>query len=341
MFFGGEMMKRVINIPIFVSHQGCPNDCIFCNQKRITGVSEEDTETQLKEKIEAFLSTCRQQEAEKEIAFFGGSFTGIETEKQLKYLQIAGQYIQSGEVKGIRISTRPDYIDEEICERLREHHVTTVELGVQSMDDDVLACNRRGMNAASVEKAVTCLRKYPFSLGLQMMTGMFGSDEQKDIQTAKELIRLAPDFVRIYPTVVLKGTALMELYQKGKYCPMALEDSVRLSAKLLELFEAANIPVIRMGLMAGEEIHETEVIGPFHSSYRELVESYRLCRAIESELKEQETKGKQLILSCPPSMVSKVVGNRRKNILFLQQEYGVTVRVVQDPVFKQLKIVLK
>ncbi len=334
-------MKRIINIPIFVSHQGCPNDCVFCNQKRITGVRNEETDTQIQEKIESFLSTCRDREAEKEIAFFGGSFTGIETEKQLRYLQIAEQYIRRGEVKGIRISTRPDYIDPEICERLEAHHVTTVELGVQSMDDEVLFHNRRGMQAACVEQAVTHLRRYPFALGLQMMTGMFGSNQEKDIRTAEALIRLQPDFVRIYPTVVLKDTFLMELYRQGRYQPMDLEDSIRLSARLLELFEEAHIPVIRLGLMAGEEINEAEVIGPYHSAYRELVESYRICRDIEKKLQHRETRGKRLVLSCPPSMVSKVVGNRKKNVLFLQKTYGVTIRIVQDKALEQVKIEIK
>ncbi len=338
---GRKDMNRTINIPIFVSHQGCPNDCIFCNQKRITGVCNEENETQVREKIESFLSTCRDREATKEIAFFGGSFTGIETKKQLQYLQIAQQYIRTGEVSGIRISTRPDYIDSEICQRLAEYHVTTVELGVQSMDDEVLFQNRRGMKASSVEKAVSLLRKYPFALGLQMMTGMFGSDEEKDFKTAEALIRLRPDFVRIYPTVVLKDTGLMELYQQGHYRPMELEASIHLSARLLDLFETARIPVIRLGLMAGEEIHERQVIGPYHSAYRELVESYRICCDIERQLRQQATKGKQLVLTCPPSMVSKVVGNRKKNVLFLQERYGVTVHIIQDPHLEQLKLEIK
>lgn len=323
-------MKRTINIPIFVSHQGCPNDCVFCNQKRITGIRNEETEEQIRQKIERFLSTCRTSGAEKEIAYFGGSFTGIEEEKQLMYLRIAQAYIQRGEVKGIRVSTRPDYMDQKICERLYRNHVTTIELGVQSADDEGLRMNRRGMKASAVETAVAYIRKYPFSLGLQMMTGMLGSDEEKDLFTAQELIRLKPDFVRIYPTVVLRDTALYDLYLQGKYVPMELEDSVRLSAELLELFESAGIPVIRLGLMAGEEVHEKEVAGPYHSAYRELVESYRICRTVEHALDGKQTMGKELEIVCAPSMVSKVIGNRRKNVLLWQEKYGVRVHIVQD-----------
>lgn len=323
-------MKRVINIPIFVSHQGCPNNCVFCNQKRITGIRSEETEGEIRQKIERFLTTCRTSEAEKEIAYFGGSFTGIEAEKQAMYLQIAQPYIQSGEVKGIRVSTRPDYINPEICERLHRNHVTTIELGVQSADDEVLRQNRRGMKASDTESAVKVIRQYPFSLGLQMMTGMLGSEEKKDLFTARELIRLRPDFVRIYPTVILRDTALYERYLRGEYVPMKLEDSVRLSAELLDLFEVAEIPVIRLGLMAGEEIHETQVAGPYHSSYRELVESYRICRTVEQFLQGRQTEGKVLEIVCAPSMVSKVIGNRRKNVLLWQETYGVRVLVTQS-----------
>lgn len=334
-------MKRTINIPVFVSHQGCPNDCVFCNQKRITGVRKEETEEQIRQKIEHFLATCQAEEAEKEIAYFGGSFTGIEEEKQLMYLRIAGTYVQSGEVKGVRVSTRPDYMDREICERLYRNHVTTVELGVQSADDEVLRLNRRGMKASAVETAVSYLREYPFSLGLQMMTGMLGSDEEKDLYTARELIRLKPDFVRIYPTVILRDTALYDLYLQGKYVPMELEASVRLSAKLLDLFESAGIPVIRLGLMAGEEINEKEVIGPYHSSYRELVESYRICRTVECALDGKQTAGKELEIICAPSMVSKVIGNRRKNVLLWQEKYGVRVHVVQEREEQNFRIALR
>ncbi len=332
-------MKRKINIPIFVSHQGCPNDCIFCNQKRITGVWEEESAERVKQKIDAFLETCRKVEAEKELAYFGGSFTGLDTEKQLSYLRLAQPYIASGAIQGIRISTRPDYIDKETCDRLFQYGVTTVELGVQSMFSEVLRKNKRSMEPEAVHHAVSLLRQYPFSLGLQMMTGMYGSDAKKDWETAGQIIALGPDFVRIYPTVVLKDTALFDLYQQGEYQPMSLSDSVALSAKLLDLFDEAKIPVIRLGLMAGEEVNEAEAIGPYHSSYRELCESCRIRKKLESELSSKNTlHTSNLHVICNPSLVSQVIGNKRANLIYFKEKYGITLSVTQDAEEKGYRI---
>ena len=201
------------------------------------------------------------------------------------------------------------------------------------MDDEVLWKNRRGLTSKDTVAAVTQLRGYPFSVGLQMMTGMYGSDREKDLDTARQIISLKPDFVRIYPTIVLKQTVLYHLYSQGSYQPMELEESVALSAELLDLFDRASIPVIRLGLMAGEEVNEKEVIGPFHSSYRELVESYRILREIERQLEGKTTEGKTLRIVCPKRMLSKVIGNRKKNRKLLEEKYGLSVVITPSDTF--------
>ena len=194
---------KYYNIPIFVPHEGCPFDCIFCNQRKITGSDTSITKSEISKIIEEHLKTLPECERYVEAAFFGGSFTGISKEKQGEFLEEARKFIESGDIDGIRLSTRPDYISEEILDRLLRYGVTTIELGVQSMDDEVLTASNRGHTAKTVEEAVRLIRKYPFRLGLQMMTGLPCDSFKKSLETADKIIAQKPDFVRIYPTLVL------------------------------------------------------------------------------------------------------------------------------------------
>ena len=233
-----------INIPVFVPHKGCPNDCVFCNQKKITGIEEIRDFAETEQIIEETLSTMKRPYFA-EIAFFGGSFTGIPIDQQKAYLEIAQRYVKNGKVDGIRLSTRPDYISAEILDMLKSYGVTAVELGAQSMVDSVLEKNRRGHTAEMTKEAIKLLKEYGFLAGLQMMTGMYGSDAEKDIFTGEEIAKLEPDTVRIYPTVVLENTALERLYKNGEYQPPSLEESVEVCAKLHRIFEDKGIKIIK------------------------------------------------------------------------------------------------
>lgn len=319
------------NIPVFVPHVGCPNDCVFCNQKHITGKLKEITEEEITDTIEEHLKTIPE-DSHKEIAFFGGSFTGIDTELQIRYLSIAKRYIENGKVSGIRLSTRPDYIDREILSLLAEFGVKVIELGVQSMSPEVLKASNRGHTPEDVEKAAKLIKEYGFSLGLQMMTGLPGDTDASAEETADKLIALSPDFVRIYPTLVIKDTELERMYIRGEYIPQGLEAAVELAAKLLRKFNAVGITVIRIALMTTDEISPGGklVAGPFHSAFRELVESRIYFEDIIMEKGEES----EFIVAVNPGEISKVVGNKKSNILKFK-ELGLKVTVKGDKRIKK------
>ncbi len=313
-------MKRKINIPVFVSHRGCPNDCIFCNQKKITGESGKTDFEGVYNKIK----TCMETSAENatiEIAFFGGSFTGIDINEQNRYLEIAGMFLEDSRVKGIRLSTRPDYISEEILSNLKAKGVTAIELGVQSMDDEVLSKNKRNLVSDNTFSASYLIKSYGFELGLQMMTGMYGSNREKDIETAKRIIGLKPATVRIYPTVVIEDTELFKLYNSGKYTPYSLDETVDLCAELFDMFEEAGITVIRAGLMSAENIREDKVIGPYHSSFGEMVASLRYYKKLKSKFLSAEFSGKDVEILSEKRIISQIAGNKRANIVKLKEEF--------------------
>ncbi len=314
------MKKRKINIPVFVSHRGCPNDCVFCNQKRITGESGGADFNEVYEKIKSCLKTA-DENAEIEIAFFGGSFTGICEEEQNSYLHTAQSFLADKRVKGIRLSTRPDYINKEILENLKNKGVTAIELGVQSMSDEVLSRNKRNLKSESAVKASSLIKEYGFELGLQMMTGMYGSDRETDIYTAKRIIELAPKTVRIYPTVVIEDTELYDIYKKGEYSPFSLEKTVDLCAELFDMFEEAGITVIRAGLMSSYEVKEGKVIGPYHSSFGELVASLRYYKKIEKEMALMDICGKDAEILSERKIISQIAGNKRANIIKLKEKF--------------------
>ena len=258
------------NISIFVPHLGCPQQCSFCNQKTITGKQSQPTADDVKN---AVATALKRKGYEYEIAFFGGSFTAIDMEYMLTLLTAAADCVDGERVKGIRISTRPDCIDSEVLDILKAHKVTSIELGAQSMDDEVLKANLRGHTAADVASAAKLIKSYGFELGLQMMTGLYLDTDEKAIETAKKLIELQPDTVRIYPTVVLKGTYLAELYDKEVYKPQTVDDAAALCTRLLPMFENAGIKVIRLGLHASDDIKKNMVAGAYHEAFGEIVQS--------------------------------------------------------------------
>ena len=226
------MTMKTYNIPIFVPHRGCPFDCVFCNQKRITGTQKEVTADDVHNIIGEYLKTLPSKNRRIEAAFFGGSFTGIPINEQSELLAAANEYLKKGDIDGIRLSTRPDYIDKEILDNLLKYGVTTIELGVQSMDDSVLKSSNRGHTRKDVINAVRLIKEYSFTLGLQMMTGLPGDTDEKSLYTADEIIKLKPDIVRIYPTLTIKDTFLEKMYLTGKYQPQSVDEAVNLAKQL-------------------------------------------------------------------------------------------------------------
>ncbi len=261
-----------------------------------------------------------------EIAFFGGSFTAIDREYMISLLDATTPYIDR--FKGIRISTRPDCIDDEILTLLKKYKVTAIELGAQSMDDAVLTLNNRGHNSICVEKAVAMIKSYDISVGLQMMTGLYGSSVPKDIYTALRFISLKPDTVRIYPTVIMKDTYLEKLYQSGEYQPYSFEETIGLCADLLSLFVDNGVSVIRLGLHHSESLEQNMIAGAYHPAFRELCES-RIMLKKALKLLQINNTDKEYTLLVSPSCVSKMIGNKRSNIIRLN-ELGYKVKIVQS-----------
>ena len=317
-------MSRHANIAIFVPHLGCPRQCSFCEQRTITGQTEvpgpEDVLSAAKTASES-LPDC----GGAEIAFFGGSFTAIDRGYMLSLLEAAKWAVERYGFKGVRCSTRPDAIDPQVLDVLKEHRVTAVELGAQSMDDGVLMMNRRGHTAEDTRRAAGLIRRAGLELGLQMMTGLYTDTDEKALETAGEFIKLGPSTVRVYPTIVLPGTELCRLYEAGDYRPQELSEAVELCAKLLELFEGAGVRVIRMGLHPGRELEERMTAGPYHQAFRQLAESRRfLMRLLE---KLEGPGGYEVRVN--PRDISTALGQGRENVRRLEAEgYGVTF--VQD-----------
>jgi histone acetyltransferase (RNA polymerase elongator complex component) len=312
------------NISVFVPHLGCPQQCSFCNQKTITGREKQPTPEDVKAAIETALN---RKGYEYELAFFGGSFTAIDRDYMKSLLEAAYPYVQNGSIKGIRISTRPDFIDGEILSILKEYGVSSIELGAQSMDDEVLFANLRGHTSKDVENASKLIKEYGFELGLQMMTGLYKDTDEKALETAKKLIALKPETVRIYPTVVLKGTYLAELFEKEEYKPQTVDDAANLCTKLLPLFENAEIKVIRLGLHASEDIKKNMVAGAYHESFGEIVQS----RIMLNKILKYPPGSYEIYVN--PKSVSKLKGNQKRNIYFLIEE-GYNIKIVQSDKIK-------
>lgn len=314
------------NVAIFVPHLGCPNQCSFCNQRTITSVNTQPTVNQVNSAIEIALQNGNTEDME--IAFFGGSFTAIDKEYMITLLNAAFQYVKNGQFSGIRVSTRPDAIDEEMLKLLKNFGVTSIELGAQSMDDEVLKMNLRGHTSLDVAKASRLIISYGFELGLQMMTGLYGDSDEKSMDTAKKIIALNAKTVRIYPTVVLKDTYLASLFESGEFVPDTLEKSVSLCAELINMFENAKIKVLRVGLHSSENVADSAVAGAYHPAFKELVENkIMLNKALE--VLRSDSYENEISVFVNPLSLSKMIGQKKSNIFYLKK-IGYSVKIISD-----------
>ncbi len=349
-FEGNEVcvnMKKEYIIPIFVPHLGCPNQCTFCNQRKISGQTKMVTAKDVDETIKYYLKHFKDNHKYVEVAFFGGSFTAIEKEKQIELLEAAQKYIKNKQVHSIRISTRPDCIDKEILKRMKKYNVKTIELGVQSTNNYILSRCKRGHTGEDVKKASKLIRRYGFTLGHQMMVGLPESTKQDEINTAKELIKLKPKLVRIYPVLVIKDTELEEEYEKGEYVPLTVNQAVERCKEIVDLFNRNKIKVIRIGLQNTEEISEpgTEkssvVAGPYHPAFRQLVESSMWYDSIVNEIKKVNAKVKKVKIKANDINVNNIIGHRKENIIKLKDIYDVDVVIEKSEKIKPGKFELE
>jgi len=269
---------------VFISHRGCPNDCVFCNQKKITARSGDVTPEDARRTIEEHLSTLSRMNLETiEIAFFGGSFTGIPMEDQKAFLAIAKEYKDAGKVQAIHLSTRPDYISREILDNLKAYSVDVIELGVQSLDDEVLTLSGRGHRAQVVYESAALIKEYGFTLGIQLMIGLPGDSLEKCIFSAEETVKIGPQIARLYPTVVIEDTALYDQYLSGEYQPLDEEDAIIRTKAMYEILEKAGINIIRVGLKSSDIMTDQPA---FHPAFRQLVESRIARERIESQIND-------------------------------------------------------
>ena len=317
-------MKKHVNIPIFIPHLGCPNNCVFCNQRSISGRQSFDP-SEVTGQIESVLATLGE-DTEREIAFFGGSFTGIDRELMIYLLEVAKGYIDRGEVSGIRLSTRPDYIDRERLDILARYGVRTVELGLQSMDGSVLRATKRGHSVADAVRACALVKEYGFELIGQMMVGLPCSTPESEIYTAQRICDMGADGARVYPTVVFYNTELCEMAKQGEYLPLTDADAVERTKNVLDVFDRRGIPCIRVGLCASENLSDEDEVygGANHSAVGELAmgELYfeRICAELD---KYGDISGKDLTISVSLRSTSKAAGQNRRNKIRICEKYGV------------------
>lgn len=326
------------NVSIFIPHNGCPNQCSFCNQKNITGINNQPTPEEVYSILESASQNLKYSSKDSQIAFFGGSFTAIDEKYMVSLLKVASKFLVNGTFNGIRISTRPDAINEHILEILKSYGVNAIELGAQSMCDDVLLANKRGHSSLDVKMASHLIKKKNFSLGLQMMTGLYKSSFEKDLYTANEIVKLSPDTVRIYPTVVMKNTMLCELYLNGEYVPMDFDSTVKLCSELLTLFSKNHIKVIRLGLHDSDSLKENMVAGVFHPSFCEICKSQVIFDKTLNELKNRALK--YAVIKVNPSTVSQFLGNKKSNFKKFC-DMGYSLKILQDKNVKVGDIIIE
>ena len=322
------------NISLFVPHIGCGGQCTFCNQRHITGHSKAPNGDDVRNAVLTALNSDAFDSKDGEIAFFGGSFTAIDRSYMLELLSSAKAFVDDGSVSGIRISTRPDCIDVDVLNILKEYGVTAIELGAQSMRDSVLKNNKRGHTAQDVVNASRLIKEFGFKLGLQMMTGLYTSSFEDDLYTAEQIIALSPDTVRIYPTITIKNTELESLFRAGTYKPQNLNDAAEQCALLLDLFDKKNIKVIRLGLHTISE--EAYVAGPWHPAFRELCESIRFRNKVLPFLKD----GSSYEISVSPKYLSKALGQKKSNISYFNNK-NIFVRITSDNSLTDDKFIVK
>ncbi len=325
---------RPLVVPVFLPHAGCPHRCAFCNQNALTGaVRPLPTDRELRRRIESVLATRTAGRSPAEIAFYGGNALGMPGAEIDRCFSLAAEFVASGRVDGIRCSTRPDTVSDDALDRLSRLPLTTIELGVQSMDDEVLARSRRGHGAACVREAVDALKGRSIRVGIQLMIGLPGDDERRALDTARRVADLAPDFVRIYPTLVLSGSPLAERYRRGAYRPLGLEEAVRLAARLYRRFRRRGIRVARMGLQdtAGLSRPGAVLAGPHHPAFGELAVGRCFLEAAAAAVAALPRVPDPLVLRVHPRSESKCRGWRNANIAALRGRFRPgSVRVEAD-----------
>ncbi len=307
------MKPKHYTIPIFIPELACPFQCVYCNQRKISGQLEVPTEKEIIRTIENHLSTIDQDKSEIELGFFGGNFTGIPQEEQIRFLEIAHKYFQQDRINSIRLSTRPDYISEYILNTLQKYPIGTIELGAQSMDEEVLKESKRGHTARQTEAAARLIRKKGFRLGLQMMIGLPGDNLEKSLYTAKKIVELQADDARIYPCLVIQGTKLADWYEAGKYRSLSLEEAVEWTKAVYLELEKGGVNIIRTGLHPSESLSSEKdlLAGPFHPSFKELV-----ITAIWSDLFKPLMKKhyrRRLKIHVPAGEIQFAIGHQSKN----------------------------
>ena len=314
------MKLKHSNIPIFLPELACPHRCVFCNQSHISGQKTIPSFSEVIETIEKHLETIPA-DTDIQIAFFGGSFTGLSMTVQKDYLGLVQPYLNSSKVSGIRISTRPDYINEEILEMLISFGVQEIELGAQSTDDEVLKISGRGHSCEEIRKASQLILSKNIRLGLQMMIGLPGDTFEKSRQTAKTIIALGAHSTRIYPTLVIKDTHLATMFSQGLYSPLSLDDAISWTKELYLLFEQNNITVLRTGLHPNEEFNskETLLAGPYHPSFKELVLTKIWFDIFTKSLPPE--KGK-LSIFVSEKQINHAIGYNSSNKKMLKEKYG-------------------
>ncbi|MBR4295667.1 MAG: radical SAM protein [Clostridia bacterium] len=335
--------KKHINIPIFIPHLGCPNNCVFCNQRSISGHIDFDESSVSKEIEEVLFAVEKSGKAtDIEIAFFGGSFTGIDRSLMLRLLERAYSYVKDGRVSSIRLSTRPDYIDDEVLDILKKYGVRTIELGLQSMSEKVLLSTKRGHSTEQAETACRLIKKHAFELIGQMMIGLPSASEEDEIMTAKRICELGADGARVYPTVVFYNTELCEMAKSGLYTPIGEDESVIRTKNVLAVFDAFGVPCIRVGLCASENLSsDSEVYGGAnHSAIGELAMGElfydKICLALESIADDGE---KNLYVYVPKGAVSKAIGQKRRNINRIKDKYFVKKHIKNIKILENEEII--
>lgn len=314
------MNKRHYIIPIFVPHEGCPHNCVFCNQNLITGNTQQMTISKAREIIDLNLKTIKRENSIVEISFYGGTFTAIDIEKQKMFLALAKEYKDNGLVDFIHMSTRPDYIDEAILENLKNYSTDIIELGIQSMDDEVLFKSGRGHSSKIVYKASKLIKEYGFVLGHQMMLGLPSDTFKKDFTTAEKIIEMKPDIARIYPALVIKDTLMQQLYLNNEYKPYTLKESIEISKYLFSMLTINKINVIRMGLQPTEDINVGKdiIAGPFHPAFKELVEG-----SLINDMLLDSIDGKEFSLinvKINPKDISKLYANKKEFFISMKDK---------------------
>jgi histone acetyltransferase (RNA polymerase elongator complex component) len=315
-------MKKHVNIPIFIPHLGCPNTCVFCNQRTISGVREFNISS-VRDTIDASLKTLKTGQSA-EIAFFGGSFTGIDRNLMIELLSIANEYIEGGRVHSIRCSTRPDYISAEILDILKKYNVSVIELGLQSISDRVLKASKRGHSSNDSIAACKMICECGFTLVGQMMIGLPGSTLQDEIETAKFIVNFGAEYARIYPTIVFHDTELCQMTREMSYFPLEISDAIARTAAVMRTFISGGVEVIRIGLCSSDNLlsDKTYFKGPYHSAFGELVIGEIYYEIILSELLKKVKKDTvAATVYIPKGELSKVIGQKRKNLIRLHEKF--------------------